>query len=184
MYKAFDTVPYDASHTALASAFQSGNNVIDQFLRDESRAFDTSYGKTYVWLTDDRTAIIGYYNIGVGYIEQRTDSKYQKIGGSAHINYFALDRRFHRRLIHSADASVEDDRNVYLADQLLHDCIARIEDIRKKHIGFSFITLCSTERGYRLYQRNDFFDLDDDLNFSPKETENQCYLMYFPLDYE
>jgi len=180
MCNTFDTVPYDASHTELASAFSCGNRIIDQFLRD-SKAFDISYGKTYVWLTDDKSAIIGYYNIGVGYIEQCIDGKYQKIGGSAHINYFALDKKFHRKLIFpSEDAG----RNVYIADRLLNDCILRIEEIRKNHIGYSFITLCSTERGHRLYCRNDFCELENDMKFSPDETENQCYLMYFPLDYE
>lgn len=180
MSSAFNTVPYDASLVALASHFCCGNAIIDHFLR-EPDALNPGYGKTYVWLSDDRKAIIGYYNIGVGYIEQVVDGVRQKIGGSAHINYFALDERFHRKLVHRFDNQRQ---NVYMADQLLHDCIDRIESIRANHIGFSFITLCSTERGYRLYKRNDFQTLDDDLTFTRDKVEHNCALMYFPLDYE
>ncbi|MDO5378876.1 MAG: hypothetical protein Q4G52_11135, partial [Clostridia bacterium] len=75
---------------------------------------------------------------------QETDGVRQKIGGSAHINYFALDERFHRRLLYQGEHANE---SVYMADLLLNDCVDRIENIRANHIGFSFITLCSTERG-------------------------------------
>lgn len=178
MSSAFKTIPYDASLHVLASHFSCGNIVIDRFLRDPE-ALDPGYGKTYVWLSDDRTAIIGYYNLGVGYIEQVADGVRQKIGGSAHINYFALDERFHRKFVYH-----DLNQNVYMSDLLLLDCIDRIKRIRADHIGFSFITLCSTERGYRLYARNDFQALDDDLSFARDKVEHNCSLMYFPLDFE
>ena len=178
MHSIFDTIPYDASMTPLASHFDCTNSVMNQFLRD-SRSLQSCYGKTYVLLSDDKTAIIGYYNIGTGYVAQDIDGKKVKIGGAAHINYFALDKQFHHM-----PAGARSGKVFYMSDLLLEDCIRRISEIREDHIGFSFITLCSTDRGYRLYQRNDFSDLEDDMDFAADKTEKDCYLMYYPLDYE
>ena len=60
-----DVVLFDATLKNLASSFHSGNDYLDQFLRN-SDALSDGYGKTYVILSSDKTSIIGYYNIGVG----------------------------------------------------------------------------------------------------------------------
>lgn len=65
-----NVVQYDASLQKLASSFHSGNEYLDQFLK-QSNSLDDNFGKTYVLLADDNSSIVGYYNIGLGYIEQR-----------------------------------------------------------------------------------------------------------------
>lgn len=178
MCNTFDTVPYDASHIKLASHFDCTNSAMNQFLRD-SRSLQSGYGKTYVWLSDDGNSIMGYYNIGTGYVAQEINGITMKIGGSAHINYFALDKH-----LHHLPTEYRNGKQLYISDALLEDCLKRIAAIREEHIGFSFVTLCSTSRGLKLYRRNDFCDLEDDMSFDIDETEKDCYLMYLPLDYE
>ena len=55
--------------------------------------------KTYVWLTEDNKRIIGYYSLGTGYLERvlKDEKSRVKLGGSIHINGFALDRKYHVR---------------------------------------------------------------------------------------
>ena len=178
MCNTFDTIPYDASLIPLASHFDCANSVMNRFLKDPV-SLQSYHGKTYVLLSDDKSVIIGYYNIGTGYVAQEMDGKKVKIGGAAHINYFALDKRFHH-----FPAGCQNDKIFYMSDLLLRDCIGRIRQIRENHIGFSFVTLCSTINGYKLYLRNKFYDIDDDMDFAADKTEKDCYLMYYPLDYE
>ena len=56
----------------LALRFESGNPFLDNFIKSDE-AFDAGIGKTFVWIDEKRTKIIGYYNIGVGYIDTITD---------------------------------------------------------------------------------------------------------------
>ena len=56
----------------LASRFNSGNAFLDEFIKSDE-AFDAGIGKTFVWVDEKRTKIIGYYNIGVGYIDTVTE---------------------------------------------------------------------------------------------------------------
>lgn len=174
-----NVVSYDASLQRLASTFNSRNSYLDNFLR-ESRSLDDGFGKTYVLLSEDDSNIIRYYNIGVGYIEQIRGRARVKIGGSAHINCFALDEEYHGLLQNITADGVQ----INLSDVLLDDCIRRICNIRDNHIGFAFITLCSTEQGYNLYKRNDFEELEGDMNFSADENDYDCFSMYLPLDIE
>lgn len=175
-----NVVPYDAGYQRLASSFKSGNDHLDQFLKGPSSLEDW-FGKTYVFLTDDSRAIIGYYNIGTGYIEQIADGRQYKIGGSIHINCFALHKDYHGIL----QATTPDGEKINLSDFLLWDCIDRILEIRGQ-VGFSFITLCATRQGFSLYDRNDFEVLDEDLHFSAEEdVDSDSYkAMYLPLDAE
>ena len=57
-----NVVPYDASLQKLASSFHSGNEYLDQFLRQRD-SLDKNFGKTYILLPDDNLKIIGYYNL-------------------------------------------------------------------------------------------------------------------------
>lgn len=172
-------VLYDASLQKLASSFSSGNSYLDGFLRG-SLALDDGFGKTYVLLSSERNAIIGYYNIGVGYIEQiKGDARY-KLGGAAHINCFALDEKYQELMQGKTADGVE----VKLSDLLLYNYLSRIQEIRANIIGFTFVTLSSTHLGYNLYRRNGFEDLEKDMNYSKEETEEDCIPMYLPLDVE
>ena len=52
-------------------------------------------------------------------------------------------------------------------------------------MGFSFITLNSTEQGRNLYLRSDFENLEDEgLSFDYKDDENSCIPMFYVLDME
>jgi len=184
MNVADDVVEYCESYRELAKHFHSGNDYLDAFLRGPS-ALDDGYGKTYVFLTEKRDAIIGYYNISTGTLDQRDDcgiskSGHVKIGGAIHINGFALDDHFRGIEI----PNVREGVRYTIADMLLEDCIERILEIRKSSVGFSFITLCSTKEGFSLYKRNEFDELEEDLSFSITETETECTFMYLPIDYE
>lgn len=179
--ESINVVLFDASMTGLASSFHSGNNYLDRFLKSADALCD-GIGKTYVFLSTstDGDTIIGYYNIGVGYIEEISNNVRRRIGGSAHINCFALDERYHGLL----QDTTPDGIKIKLSDVLLYDCINRIQKIRSTEIGFSFITLCSTKEGENLYRRNDFEVLDEDLSFSKSDGDKDCIPMYLPLDYE
>ena len=179
-------IPYDAGLQKLASSFSSGNEYLDHFLK-LPEAIQNSFGRTYVLLTDDESMIVGYYNIGVGYIEQMVDGVRRKMGGSAHVNCFALDTRYHGAL----QAVTPEGVKINLSDVLLNECIHRIYAVREE-IGFTFITLCSTKQGYSLYKRNDFEDLETDMSFAIEEDAqfntgdegDFCAPMYLALDFE
>ena len=57
----------DASLQKLAFSFNSGNIVLDNYLRSEE-AINPYVGRTYILLSDDQTHIIGYYSIRTGCI--------------------------------------------------------------------------------------------------------------------
>lgn len=172
-------MPFTAEMQTMAQAFHSGNDYLDYFLRTPE-AVNCEFGKTYVLLSVEGSDIIGYYNIGVGSLEQYTEYGRRKLGGAVHINCFALDERYH----HVLQGQAEDGKNVYLSDVLLDECLQRIRRIRENQVGFSFVTLCSTKQGCSLYQRADFEVLEEDMDFSIGETDKNCILMYLPLDYE
>ena len=136
---------------------------------------DDSVGKTYVCLSDSKEMLIGYYNITTGSLQVTDVSMKFKIGGTVHINAFAVDNRFHGKI--PADAEIK------YSDFLLNDCMSRIYALRK-YVGFSFVTLSSTESGYNLYKRNGFEELESDMAFSFEKAELGCTPMYFPLDSE
>ena len=161
MIQKINVVLYDASYQKLASSFHSGNDYLDQFLRIPI-SLDDNFGKTYILLQENQKKIIGYYNLGVGYIEQTVYGITRRIGGSVHINCFALDREY--------QGTVQE----YLEDG----------KIRKNELGFSFVTLSSTKAGYHLYLRNGFERLDEDMNFSIEESEDGCIPMYYAIDVE
>ena len=79
----------------IANEFDCGNDYITSFLH-KSDALNSSYGKTYVWITEGQNEIIGYYNIEMSYVE---DEDGIKQGGAAHINYFAIDKNGRVKLL-------------------------------------------------------------------------------------
>lgn len=180
MNNSLRVVPFDAGLQKLAFSFDCGNAYMNRFLRSMD-ALNDGIGKTYVCLGEPQNGIIGYYNISTGYLERSLSGcRVEKIGGSLHINYFALDTHYHKTAVSLGGETF------YLSDWLLIDCLCRARHIRRHFVGFSFVTLCSTEEGHRLYLRNDFEDLSDegDMAFTCTETEEHCYRMYLPLDYE
>lgn len=78
-----------------------------------------------------------------------------------------------------------DDRlKIYTSDLLLDDCLQRVEQLRRDHIGIAFVTLNSTEEGKWLYIRNDFEPLEEDMFFSIEDSDLKCTQMYLPLELE
>ena len=186
MKEQYQTVPYSHELMPLAASFSSGNAYIDKFLRD-SDSLNDNIGKTYVWLSRSRKEIIGYYNIGTGYVCDDLSGKTYKIGGSIHINYLALDERLHYHK--EKDGKV--DTTPHISDFLLHDCLSRIEALRK-YVGFAFITLSSTRKGYLLYSRHGFEPLEEDMWFESEENKSsmfdsddgECTDMFYTMDLE
>ena len=161
-----------ASDEQLALNFHCGNAYLDMFLKS-SQALDDGVGKTYIWLEDDGMKIVGYYNISVGSIDYTDGKRRYKMGGSIHINEFALDQNYRG----------EELDGIKLSDLLLQECLNRIDYIRCEHIGFSFVTLQSTNEGYSLYLRNDFVDIEEDMDITDIEgAEGDCKPMYLSLD--
>ncbi len=170
-------VPLDASNQMLAFNFRCGNAVIDSFLKGP-QALDPGIGKTFLWLNDKNDRILGFYNIGTGCINYFDGDFMYKMGGSVHINDFALDEAYHHK-------PLDEGGMVNMSDALLNDCIQRVAYIREHYVGFAFITLQATEQGYPLYRRHDFYELEegmDILKIQSKET--MCIPMYFPMDLE
>lgn len=171
--------PYDVSLQKLASSFCSGNSYLDQFLKS-AHSLDPSYGKTYVLLSDHDELIIGYYNLGMGYIEECIDHVRVKMGGAVHINAFAMDTRYQDLL----QEKLPDGSKMYLADFLLLDCLDRIEQIRENSIGCAFVTLCATEEGFHLYRRHGFERIEEEMWFSREEEGQPFASMYYAIDIE
>ena len=167
---------YNREYQRLASDFHSGNDYLDYFLRNEI-SLDDNYGKTYVMLDDKEQKIIGYYNLGLGSVEMDEAGEKRKIGGAIHINELALDRKYHKMRY----AVMQNGEQVNVSDVLLNYCLEKVEEVRRGHVGFSFVTLSSTEAGYRLYKRNGFEDLDEEMSFSIEYTEEKCRPMYLPI---
>lgn len=163
----------------IAQDFSSGNVFLDNFLKSED-ALNNSIGKTFVWLNENRKEIIGYYNIGVGYIDMYFGDDKYKIGGSIHLNFFALNEKYRGIVVRKrTDGTV-----IKFSDRLFTDFMNKVYELREKYIGFSFVTLAATDEGYSLYKRNYFDDLDADLHFSFKDDEKGCKPMYLALDAE
>lgn len=166
------TVVFDERYRPLTKSFRCGNRYLDEFLRGGT-AVDDSVGKTYLYLTTDKKAIVGYYNITTGSLQIEDDPCKIKIGGSVHINAFAVDCAF--------QGKVPFEGVVRYSDILLNDCIGRIGSLRE-YVGFAFITLASTDEGLHLYRRNGFEELEDDMRIAPEKAEFGCKLMYYVLD--
>ena len=156
-----------------AQEFNCGNDALTNFLKSYE-AIDNSFGATYVMISEG-SKIIGYYNISTGHIEEDTLQGSVRMGGTVYINCLALDQRYQKM-------KFNDSGNI--SDLLLADCINRIMEIRENYIGFSFVTLSSTEEGYNLYKRNGFYELEEDMSFAKNSGELKCTPMYLPLDYE
>ena len=172
-----NVLEYNASLQELALLFHSGNSYLDSFLRSEY-ALDKNIGKTFVFLSDENDTIIGYYNIGTGDVEYDDSGIRKKMGGSIHINCFALDEKYHGIL----QAKTEEGEIINLSDVLLMDCMDKIQELRNNYVEFAFITLNSTEEGYSLYKRNDFEKLEEDMSFSKEDSELKCIPMYYAID--
>lgn len=164
---------------ALLKAFDSGNSYLDQFLKGRM-AYDGSIGKTYLFLSDDKKYIIGYYNIGVGSVEIIEDDMRKKIGGAIHINCFAIDKKYQDQV----EFTMPDGENIHLSDLMLFDCMNRIKNLRENHIGVAFVTLNATKEGEYFYKHNDFEYLESDMDFSLEDNDVECIKMYLPLDIE
>ncbi len=131
-----DIIKYTSEYENLKSQFTCGNIVIDNFLKNGG-ALDENQGITYVLLSDKKDAIIGYYNIEVGRVDQIKDVGdsviYKPMGGAVNINYLAIDSKYQGTKI----AEIEGNK-IYLGDYLLRDCEKKILQLRKKALFFDF----------------------------------------------
>ena len=156
----------------IASTFDCGNEGINNFIVSEE-ALNEKHGKTFVWLTSDLNEIVGYYNIGTGSINViDDDNKWYKDGGSIHLNYFALDNKYHGGKYKGEHIQIK------LSEILLYDFINRAKNIRKKYVGFKYLTLCSTPSAMHLYSDNGFAELKTNIGFYTDLYEIDCKQMY------
>lgn len=162
-------------HKLFSGKFNCGNNRLNIFFNG-MESLDPGIGITYVLLSDDNLHLIGYYNITSGVIINPNNPG-ERIGGSIHINCFAIDIQYQGLL----QDTKPDGTIIKLSDLFLMDCVNRILNIRNI-IGFSFITLSSTKEGYNLYKRADFEKIESDMLISEKNMECQSIPMYLPLD--
>lgn len=174
-----ETEKYNKKLVSLAVNFKSGNVFLDAFIRSED-ALNDALGKTFVWIDEKREEIIGYYNIGVGYIDMFDGSDKYKIGGSIHLNFFALDEKYRGVVVNE----MPDGTKLKISDQLFVDFMLKVYELRTDYVGFAFVTLAATDEGYSLYKRHYFDDLEEGLHFSFKDDEKGCKPMYFALDVE
>lgn len=164
----------EEKHSELAMSFNSGNSVLDRFIKS-SEAFDNAQGITYVWLNSNDSELIGYYNISTGTFDWIDNGHRIKQCGAAHINYFAVTEKYQGVLYKEGDDDYK------LSDLLLSDCLNRIETIRED-IGIGCITLSSTKQGYNLYRRADFEELEEDICFTDTSDEKKTTDMYLLLE--
>ena len=159
--------------------FSCGDSYFDHFLKS-AQAFDNGIGTTYVALQDEKT-VIGFYNITAGSLDYMDCGTRIKDAGSIHINYFAVDTKFQKKIESVIPGT---DQKIYISDLLLNDCIERVKRIREACLGVSYITLNSSEAGINLYERNGFIMLDrnDEIVVSPSKKEFGSVTMYLFLD--
>lgn len=157
----------------LSMTFNSGNIYLDNFIKD-SKSLDSNIGTTYIYLNSVKSEIIAYFNIGTGSLIDKSSVDSMKMGGSVHLNCFALDEKYQGLKVASEGILCK------LSDYLLFKCIDVIKKI-KKHVGFSFITLYSTKQGYNLYKRIGFEELETDMELPFDSSEVKCKPMYLPL---
>ncbi|MDE5557787.1 MAG: N-acetyltransferase [Ruminococcus sp.] len=168
MSDSLKTVKFTKSIQAgLSKNFDCGNPALTLFLKNHI-ALDISYGTTYVMMADN--TIVGYYNISTGCIVTEDNIR---MGGSVYINCLAVDIKYQKKKF----------MGNYYSDILLADCLNHDINLREE-IGFGFITLSSTEEGDYLYERNGFFQLEEDMSIAKNQGEDKCSPMYLPLDYE
>ena len=167
-------------HKKILDSFSCGNIVIDNFLKSND-AYNSSIGKTYVLLSENEQMVIGYYTISTGSVDYIDGALRIKDAGAININYFAIDESFQKNVVFE-----ENGAKTYVSDYLLDDCFQRIESIRSKDVGFSYITLDSTPEGVWLYERNGFCSInsEDNILFSPYKHEFESIPMYLFLDEE
>lgn len=92
----FITTKYNSKYKKALKLFSSGNSYIDTFVKNTDVNND-ALGKTYIWYDRQNKLIIGYYNITAGSLAQVQDGRSVKIGGSIHINEFAIDMKFQKK---------------------------------------------------------------------------------------
>lgn len=173
----FITTKYNSKYKKALKLFSSGNSYIDTFVKNTDVNND-ALGKTYIWYDRQNKLIIGYYNITAGSLAQVQDGRSVKIGGSIHINEFAIDMKFQKKGL------LIDDTYFGFSSFLLDDCLQRIEYIRKSFVGFEFVTLFAALQGEKLYKRFGFETIEDEMLLFPGEGEEKCQPMYLPLDIE
>lgn len=164
-------------HDSVAQDFSCGNIRLDNFLKG-AESLDAGIGRTYVYLSDSNDAVIGYYNLTTGVIAD-AEPPHMKIGGSIHINCFALDSRY-QSVFHDND---ENGKDIKLSDILFMQCIDSIFGLRKR-VGFAFITLIATKQGYNLYKRADFSNIEEDMVVVEDWMEEEGIPMYYAMDIE
>ena len=156
----------------ITGKFCSGNSSVDNFI-NSIECYDLGVGATYVFL-DDKDTIIAYFNISTGSILDPLNSSL-KIGGSIHINKFGLDQKYQGMKL--------EESNTKISDIIFYQCLRYIVRLRE-YVGFSFITLCSTNEGFSLYRRAGFEPVDDDMSVAHDSAEKGCHEMYLALDLE
>lgn len=98
-----DTIKYTSEYENLKEQFTCGNIVIDNFLKNGS-ALDENQSITYVLLSENKDAIIGYYNIEVGRVDQIED-----IDGSViykPINHYYLFVRINNPILSDTSGTI------------------------------------------------------------------------------
>ena len=119
---------------------------------------------------------MAYYNMTTGAILDLCNDGL-KIGGSIHLNKFALAKKHHGSYYQDGEEKIK------LSDFIFYSCLANAIKLRE-YVGFSFITLCSTNEGFSLYRRAGFEPVDDDMSVAHDSTEKGCHEMYLALDLE
>lgn len=169
------TTPYTADvQGRLAPSFDCGNAFINVFLKG-TEALDHGLGATYIFLSDDADSILGFFNIGVNCIRQIEEQQTVFMGGSVHINEFAIHKDLQGKAIEGT--------GIRFSEYLFQQCINVIMELRNK-VGFSFITLAANTAGERLYKRMGFEFLDEDMAFDRASSEISCVNMYRGIDWE
>lgn len=170
-----DIVPFTPELQKLAAKFHCGNDYLDDFIKQPDSIYHLD-DKIWVYLTEERDTIIGYYALSTGSLDQIANGHREKIGGSIHVDCFAIDCTFQDR---------QADNDVLFSDILFSHLLEVCQEVRNAYVGYSFITLESTEAGYKLYSRFNFTELEDDLIFSSQSDQNSSgHKMYFALDEE
>lgn len=152
--------------------FDSGNESIDKYLREE--ALSDTKATTKLFINKENEDIIGMYSLACSIMCYEIDGKTYPMP-SVEIKHFAIDKKYQ-----DMSFSNEEDDGVF-SDSILNKIINEIRTLTENDIGADKITLFSVPDAVDFYKRN-LFDTIDYKELDVLRYLQGCTPMCFDLE--
>lgn len=160
----------------LTNDFDCGNDIVNNYLRYESLAFDV--GKPFILTNKNENNILGFFSLTTDIVLEKNSScninKLKTMGSAIRIHMLGVDKKYQHKKCVNIDGQMRT-----LATVLLTLCCIKIQDIVDHHIGSSFIVLHSTKEGYNLYYHiGEFEKLESDMKIIDNDEVEETIPMF------